>query len=36
MEFIAKLQILKDGKKPFTLILDDPADNCFVYNPYAP
>jgi len=27
---------LKDGKKPFTLVLDDPADNCFIYNPSAP
>lgn len=27
---------MKDGEKPFTLILDDPADNCFIYNPYAP
>ena len=33
---ITKLRELKDGKKPFTLVLDDAADNCFVYNPHAP
>jgi zinc finger protein len=27
---------MKDGHKPFTLVLDDPSDNCFIYNPYAP
>ena len=36
IEFIDKLKVLKDGNKPFTLILDDPADNCFIYNPKAP
>ena len=33
---ITKLRELKDGKKPFSLVLDDAADNCFVYNPHAP
>ena len=35
-EFIAKLRALTEVKEPFTLILDDPADNCFIYNPFAP
>ena len=35
-EFIAKLRELTEVKEPFTLILDDPADNCFIYNPFAP
>lgn len=33
---IDKLRELKDGKKPFTLVMDDAADNCFIYNPFAP
>lgn len=36
IEFIDKLKCYKDGKEPFTLILDDAADNCFIYNPQAP
>ena len=37
MAFIGELEILKDGKKfPWTLVLDDPSNNCFVYNPFAP
>ena len=37
MEFLDKMNTLREGKKfPFTVILDDPADNCFVYNPFAP
>ena len=37
MEFLAKLNDYREGKTlPFTVILDDPADNCFVYNPFAP
>ena len=36
LEFIEKLRQLKEGNKPFTLILDDPASNCFIYNPFAP
>lgn len=35
-DFMASVQALKDGNKPFTLILDDAAGNCFVYNPTAP
>lgn len=36
-EFLAKFEDIKDGKNlPFTLILDDAADNCFIYNPLAP
>ncbi|XP_063292617.1 zinc finger protein ZPR1 isoform X2 [Pelobates fuscus] len=34
--FIAKLQHLRDGETPFTLILDDPSGNSFVENPFAP
>lgn len=36
MEFLKKLNDLRSGEIPFTLILDDPAGNCFVYNPFAP
>ena len=36
MEFLKRLSDLRSGDIPFTLILDDPADNCFVYNPFAP
>ena len=36
MDFLARLTEFKEGKKPFTLVLDDPSDNCFVYNPNAP
>lgn len=36
LEFIKKLEDLKEAKTPWTLILDDGADNCFIYNPYAP
>lgn len=36
LEFLSKLQDLRSGNIPFTLVLDDPAGNCFVYNPYAP
>jgi zinc finger protein len=36
MEFLDKLTALRSGTIPFTIILDDPADNCFVYNPMAP
>lgn len=34
--FLAKLTELKEGNKPFTIIMDDPLSNCFIYNPYAP
>lgn len=35
-EFIGKMEELVKGDKPFTLILDDPLSNCFIYNPLAP
>jgi len=31
-----KLERLKDGQDKFTIILDDPISNCFIYNPKAP
>jgi len=34
--FIQKVKDLREGKSNFTLIIDDPADNCFIYNPFAP
>ena len=34
--FIEKLKEYKEGNIPFTLILDDPLSNCFIYNPNAP
>ena len=34
--FIEKLKEYKEGHIPFTLILDDPLSNCFIYNPNAP
>ena len=36
VEFINKLKQCKEAKIPWTLILDDAADNCFIYNPFAP
>ena len=36
IKFIDQLKSYKEGKEPFTLVLDDPADNCFIYNPNAP
>jgi zinc finger protein len=36
MEFLEKVKELKTGNNPFTIILDDPAGNCFIYNPNAP
>lgn len=35
-EFMSKLKEMKEGNTKFTLVLDDPADNCFIYNPFAP
>nr|GEW33181.1 zinc finger protein ZPR1-like isoform X1 [Tanacetum cinerariifolium] len=35
-EFILKLRACAAGNSSFTFILDDPADNSFVENPYAP
>lgn len=34
--FLQKLEACKEGTMPFTLIIDDPADNSFLYNPNAP
>ena len=34
--FIKKLEGYQEGNTPFTLILDDPLSNCFIYNPNAP
>jgi len=36
MEFLGKLQTLKEGGTKFTFIMDDPLSNCFIYNPRAP
>lgn len=36
LEFLKKLNDCREGNIPFTLILDDPADNCFIYNEFAP
>jgi zinc finger protein len=37
LEFLKKLEDMKDAKTlPFTLVLDDAAANCFIYNPKAP
>lgn len=36
LDFLDRLEKYKDGREPFTLELDDPSDNCFVYNPFAP
>jgi len=36
-KFLGEMRELKDGKRfPFTIILDDPISNCFIYNPNAP
>lgn len=34
--FIDKVKVLIKGETPFTLIMDDPLSNCFIYNPTAP
>ncbi|TFY83300.1 hypothetical protein EWM64_g714 [Hericium alpestre] len=34
--FLAKLKLIKNVEKPFTLILDDPLSNSHLQNPYAP
>lgn len=34
--FITQLQACKEGARPFTLIIDDPAGNSFIQNPNAP
>lgn len=35
-EVISKLETCRDGEMPFTFVLDDPAGNSFVENPFAP
>ena len=35
-EFLAKLDALREGNVPFTLVLDDPLSNCYVYSPLSP
>lgn len=35
-KFLQQLRDLKDFKQKFTLVLDDPLSNCFIYNPVAP
>eukprot|EP00357_Protocruzia_adherens_P006474 CAMPEP_0114982670 /NCGR_PEP_ID=MMETSP0216-20121206/6256_1 /TAXON_ID=223996 /ORGANISM="Protocruzia adherens, Strain Boccale" /LENGTH=492 /DNA_ID=CAMNT_0002344533 /DNA_START=96 /DNA_END=1574 /DNA_ORIENTATION=+ len=34
--FMARMEHLKTGTETFTLVLDDPMDNCWIYNPYEP
>ena len=35
--FLTKLEEFEKGEHmPWTLELDDPMQNCFVYNPFAP
>lgn len=34
--FVQKCNALLTGTVPFSLELEDPLANCFVYNPYAP
>ena len=34
--FLEELKKLRAGDKPFTVVLDDPLSNCFIYNPSAP
>lgn len=36
LDFLKKLEDCKEARMPWTLVLDDPADNCFIYNPFAP
>lgn len=35
-KFLEQLRQCRDGEKPFTLVLDDPAGNSFIENPQAP
>lgn len=35
-DVIAQLEKLKQGKEPFTIIVDDPLANSYVQNPYFP
>ncbi len=27
---------IKNGEKPFTLVIEDPLDNCFIYSRFYP
>lgn len=36
LDFLDRISKLRNGDTPFTLEIDDPAANCFIYNPYAP
>ena len=36
MDFLDRITKLRSGNIPFTLEIDDPAGNCFIYNPNAP
>lgn len=35
-EFISKLESLKKGEQKFTLQIEDPLDNCFIYSRFYP
>ncbi len=35
-DFISSLEKLKSGDKKFTLYIEDPLDNCFVYSRFYP
>ena len=35
-KFLKDVEDCKEGRRPFTLVIDDPTDNCFLYNPHAP
>ena len=35
-QFLARVEHLIAGEQPFTIIMDDPLSNCFIYNPNAP
>lgn len=35
-EFIEKIEKLKSGKEKFTLFIEDPLDNCFIYSRFYP
>lgn len=34
--FLDELREMKEGRRKFTFVLDDPLSNCFIYNPKAP
>ena len=35
-DFITKLEKLKTGEEKFTLYIEDPLDNCFIYSRFYP